>query len=84
MNFSEISKRFKGIFNIDTEFGRIVIPEAFEVKVKSWLGNDEQAIEKAKRQTIIKVYNKFLFEEMIYNPLRGKRPQSKSGISEKN
>lgn len=33
---------------------------------------------------IIKVFNKFMHEEMIYNPIRGKRPQTKDMTSEKN
>lgn len=33
---------------------------------------------------IIKLYNKYYHDEMIYNGIRGKRPQAKQQLSEKN
>jgi hypothetical protein len=70
----------------DTEIlkSSLKIPEEFESRVKSWLGDDPNAVDKVKSQKIIKIYDKFAHEEMIYNALRGKRPQRKSGTSELN
>ena len=33
---------------------------------------------------IIKLYNKYMHEEMIYNPVRGKRPQPKESETARN
>ncbi len=35
-------------------------------------------------QKIIKVFNRYYYDEMIYNGIRGKRPQIKQLQSEKN
>ncbi|RNA09093.1 hypothetical protein BpHYR1_006566 [Brachionus plicatilis] len=75
---------FDSMFELDISYGEIRIDEKFLDKVKIWLNNNPDYVKQAYKQKIIKIYNKFHNDEMIYNPLRGKRPQAKQIVSEKN
>ncbi|CAF0709768.1 unnamed protein product [Brachionus calyciflorus] len=79
-----IYKIFNSMFELDISYGEIRIDDKFLDKVKVWLNNNPDYISQAYKQKIIKIYNKYYNDEMIYNPLRGKRPQSKQTVSEKN
>lgn len=74
---NQIGAIFRTMFELDESFGEIKVTEQFKVKVQNWLNNDPALTKQALKQKIIKVYNRYLYEEVIYNPLRGKRPQAK-------
>ena len=51
---------FTSIFTITTHPARVVIPETFAKKVKSWLGNKEELFNSVKKQvTQCKTYQKY-------------------------
>ena len=72
------------MFELDESYGQIRLSEQFERKVQKWLNNDPTLMNQVQKQKIIKLFNRHLYEEVIYNPLRGKRPQSKYKTSDKN
>ncbi|KAK3600632.1 hypothetical protein CHS0354_031545 [Potamilus streckersoni] len=65
---------FRGIFSVQYNPAKIVIPSSFESKVRKWLGSSEKVFQESKNQSVIFVYNEFTREQNTYNPIRGKRP----------
>ena len=68
-------KRFTQIYDIQFKNSVVRVPSSFESKVKTWLGNNEQLFSQVNNQTLIYIYNRFTYEENMFNLLRGKRPQ---------
>jgi hypothetical protein len=71
------------MFDLEKTFSDVRLTPEFSIRVLGWLDNNQEYLEQAKRQKVIKLYNKFVGEEMIFNPLRGKRPIKKPDISDK-
>ncbi|KAL3852112.1 hypothetical protein ACJMK2_015795 [Sinanodonta woodiana] len=65
---------FTGIFSVQYNPAKIIIPSSFESKVRNWLGRSEKVFQESKNQSVIFVYNEFTREQNAYNPIRGKRP----------
>lgn len=64
------------MFELEVNYARLKLNRQFENKIKKWLGNDEKYLAQVYRQKIIRLYNNYYHDEMIYNGLRGKRPQN--------
>lgn len=82
--FRNVARIFYSMFELEKLYSEVVLNEDFEKKVLKWLDNNPSYLQQAHRQKVIKLYNKFLHEEMIFNPLRGKRPQAPNQLSDKN
>ncbi|CAF1061312.1 unnamed protein product [Didymodactylos carnosus] len=80
----QLEDKFNSIFRVDEIYGALKLSPVYLKKVKQWLNNDEQLIAQIRNQKILKVYNRYTHEEMIYNSIRGKRPQSTSELSPEN
>ncbi|CAF1089861.1 unnamed protein product, partial [Didymodactylos carnosus] len=80
----QLANKFDSIFRLDEIYGSLKLSPIYLKKVKKWLNNDEQLITQIRKQKILKVYNRYTHEEMIYNSIRGKRPQSTSELSPEN
>lgn len=65
---------FQTIYEVRAKQNRLSMEEEFAVKVKQWLGNNEELMKNVYNQKLLSVYNKFTFEENIFNTLRPKRP----------
>lgn len=83
-NCRNVARIFYSMFELEKLYSEVVLNEDFEKKVLKWLDNNPSYLQQAHRQKVIKLYNKFLHEEMIFNPLRGKRPQAPNQLSDKN
>lgn len=77
---AELYKNFNQIYDIQIKNSVVRVPNSFESKVKAWLGNNEKLYEQVNNQTLIYIYNRFTYEENMFNLLRGKRPQKVSQI----
>ena len=64
------------MFELEVSFGRLKLNSRFESKVRKWLGNNEKLLAQVYKQKVVRLYNNFYHDEMIYNGLRGKRPQN--------
>ncbi|UJR23569.1 hypothetical protein I4U23_026557 [Adineta vaga] len=80
----EFVKKFDALFRLEEIHGSLQISPIYLKKINKWLHNDEQLLEQIKKQRIIKIYNQYTHEEMLYNYMRSKRPQSKSEQSAQN
>jgi galactose-1-phosphate uridylyltransferase len=69
---------FTSIFDLEVTHGEIKFDTFFKTKMLKWLDNNKEYLEQAENQKLIKLYNKFYMDEMIYNAVRGKRPVSKA------
>lgn len=78
-----IADVFNSMFELKLKFSKTVLSPEFSKRVLGWLDNNPVYLEQAKNQKIINLYNKYNNEEMIFNPLRGKRPVKKPKISDK-
>ncbi|OXA59155.1 hypothetical protein Fcan01_04224 [Folsomia candida] len=72
---------FNEIFTMEGIDADLVIPEGFQAEVKGWLGNDPELFKQIHHQKIYKIVIKGSHEETVFNPLRSKRPTSKSSIN---
>ena len=72
------------MFEMEVNYGKIKLGADFKLKVKRWLDNKDELVEQAYNQKVIKIFNRYYHDEMIYNGLRGKRPQTKQATSDKN
>jgi len=79
----KVAKLFDSMFELEKTYSDVNLNEKFAKKVLGWLDNNQEYLKQAHHQKIIKLYNKFTNEEMIFNPLRGKRPIKKSEFSDK-
>ena len=70
------------MFELDSSYSELKLSDKFSKRVLGWLNNNEEYLKQAYKQKIVKLYNKFTNEEMIFNPLRGKRPIKKPEISD--
>ncbi|CAF0791586.1 unnamed protein product [Adineta ricciae] len=77
-------QKFDALFRLEEIYGALEISPIYLKKINGWLRNDEQLVEQIKKQRIIKIYNRYTHEEMLYNFMRSKRPQSKSEQSAQN
>jgi hypothetical protein len=68
-------KRFMEIYDVQFKTSVVRVPNTFESKVKTWLGNNEELYNQVNNQTLIYIFNRFTYEENMFNLLRGKRPQ---------
>ncbi|KAI3379988.1 hypothetical protein SNEBB_000230 [Seison nebaliae] len=88
LNFYEKLKKEEKCKTIKNVFDRMYLkemlsaeifyPNNFEKKILSWF-HDESFIQRLKVQKIVKLRNYFTNEEIIYNELRGLRPNSFKG-----
>jgi len=74
---------FNSMFELEKTFSDVRLTPEFSKRVLGWLDNNQDYLEQAKHQKVIKLYNKFVNDEMIFNPLRGKRPIKQPAISDK-
>lgn len=74
-NFVE---KFDALFRLEDIYGVLKLSPIYLKKINRWLNNDEKLIKKIKNQRIIKIYNRHTHEEMLYNAMRSRRPQTKS------
>ncbi|CAF1118326.1 unnamed protein product [Adineta ricciae] len=72
---------FDALFRLDEIVGALKVSSVYLEKINQWLHNDESLLEQIRQQRIIKVYNRYTHEEMLYNYMRSRRPQTKSEIS---
>ncbi|CAF3583204.1 unnamed protein product [Rotaria socialis] len=72
---------FYAIFRLEEMYGLLKLSPVYLNKINQWLHNDQILIEQIKKQRIIKIYNRYTHEEMLYNYMRSQRPQTKSDIS---
>lgn len=77
----EFVKRFDALFRLDDIYGSLKLSPIYLKKVSQWLNNNEDLLKQMQKQRIIKIYNRYTHEEMLYNYLRSQRPQAKSDIS---
>ena len=82
--FRNVGYLFGAMFEIELTYGKIKLGDEFKLKVKRWLDNKDELVEQVYNQKVIKIFNRYYHDEMIYNSLRGKRPQTKQATSEKN
>lgn len=66
--------RCERLFFVQRIEGRTVIPPAMEAWVASSFGD----IDRVRRQTIVRVVNRFTLEGTLFNPLRALRPAGKT------
>ncbi|CAF0786926.1 unnamed protein product [Adineta steineri] len=82
---NEICRQFATIFNalfhLDEIYGSLKLSPIYLKKINQWLHNNDVLLEQIRKQRIIKVYNRYTHEEMLYNYMRSQRPQTKSEIS---
>ena len=64
------------MFELEVSYGGLHLNADFEKKVKKWLGNSDKYLAEVYKQKIVRLYNNFYHDEMIFNSLRGKRPQN--------
>ena len=63
------------MFSVKRRCGDVVIDsELFRKRVLGWLGNNSELYQDVLHQCIVSVFNTYLIEETVYNPLRQKRP----------
>ncbi|CAF0743136.1 unnamed protein product [Adineta ricciae] len=72
---------FDALFRLDEIVGALKVSSVYLEKINQWLHNDESLLEQIRQQRIIKVYNRYTHEEMLYNYMRSRRPQTKSEVS---
>ncbi|CAF3833583.1 unnamed protein product [Rotaria magnacalcarata] len=72
---------FNALFRLEEIYGLLKLSPVYLNKINQWLHNDQVLIEQIKEQRIIKIYNRYTHEEMLYNYMRSQRPQTKSDIS---
>jgi len=77
----KLYKDFHSIYQVREKIAPIVISDTFLVKVKSWLKDNEELIEKTKKQTLVFVDNLFTQESVVFNPVRSRRPGASGGDS---
>ena len=71
------------MFEIKSRSGQIAVDDKeYSDKIRRWLGNDEQLYKSVYNHSVTSVFNKYIREEALFNPLRGKRPISKPKISD--
>ena len=63
------------IYDVQFKTSVVRVPNTFESKVNTWLGNNEELYNQVNNQTLIYIFNRFTYEENMINLLRGKRPQ---------
>ncbi|CAF3363057.1 unnamed protein product [Rotaria sp. Silwood1] len=77
----QFATKFDALFRLEEIYGLLKLSPVYLNKVNQWLHNDTILIEQLKKQRIIKIYNRYTHEEMLYNYMRSQRPQTKSEIS---
>lgn len=78
-----IGQVFNSMFELEKVVSDVRLTPEFSKRVLGWLGNSTKYLEQAHHQVVIKLYNKYVSEEMIFNPLRGKRPIKAPEVSDK-
>ncbi|XP_066931524.1 uncharacterized protein [Clytia hemisphaerica] len=79
---SECSKTWEGIirmFDVNISRGKMIVPETFQPKVQRWFSHSDDdspkdAITRAENQVIVRIVNKWTFEQTLFNPIRSRRP----------
>lgn len=69
------------IFNVVLSKGEMYVPETFYLKVNKWFGklddpSMEEAVVRVEEQDIVRIINKWTFEQTLFNPLRSDRPMN--------
>ncbi|CAF1033146.1 unnamed protein product [Rotaria sordida] len=77
----QFATKFDALFRLEEIYGLLKLSPVYLNKINQWLHNDELLIEQIKKQRIIKIYNRYTHEEMLYNYMRSQRPQTKNEIS---
>jgi len=83
------SREWKLIFNlfdVTTTKGEMYVPDTFYNKVHKWFGklddpSMEEAVLRVEEQQIVRVANKWTYEQTCYNPLRAYRPMNNNMIA---
>ncbi|XP_055881891.1 uncharacterized protein LOC106066092 isoform X2 [Biomphalaria glabrata] len=78
----ELYDKFTCIYAVEKRQGTVKIPDSFVLKVKDWLGNNNELYQELYKQNIIHVTNMYTRETTVFNPLRDKRPVTKPKESE--
>lgn len=97
--FREFTTKFDDLFRLEEIIGSLKISPTYMTKINLWLHNDQKLIEQIKKQVeltelspflplhfqrVIKIYNRYTHEEMLYNYMRSQRPQTKNEQSPEN
>lgn len=78
---SDTWKKIVGLYDVSASRGKMFIPETFYPKVQKWFGHiddksPEDAVVRAENQLIVRVMNKWTFDQTLFNPIRAKRPMN--------
>lgn len=70
-----------GIFDAHISIGQCYVPETFNSKVQKWFGkiddnSSEEAVLRVEKQTVVRIVNKWTYEQTLFNPLRASRPMN--------
>lgn len=79
----DLYERLSNIFTVTQRSGQLVLPKPFAVKVKNWLGQNEELYAEAKYQHITLVFNEYTRDNTMFNPLRAKRPVHKPDLPQR-
>eukprot|EP00112_Aurelia_sp_Birch-Aquarium-sp1_P024870 Seg803.6 transcript_id=Seg803.6/GoldUCD/mRNA.D3Y31 product="hypothetical protein" protein_id=Seg803.6/GoldUCD/D3Y31 len=72
---------FNSVYQVREKLAEVTISDTFLVKVKGWLKDDTELIEKTKKQTLVFIDNFYTQESVVFNPVRSKRPGASGGDS---
>ncbi|XP_065670254.1 uncharacterized protein LOC100211359 [Hydra vulgaris] len=69
------------MFDVNISYGEMHIPKPFYSKIQKWFGkiddkNAEEAVLRVEKQTIVRVVNKWTYQQTLFNPLRSCRPMN--------
>ncbi|CAF2236593.1 unnamed protein product [Rotaria magnacalcarata] len=71
-------QKFDAVFRLEEIHGSLKISPVYLQKINRYFNKDAKLVEQIKNQRIIKIYNRHTHEEMLYNYMRSRRPQTKS------
>lgn len=81
--YRQAASAYSRIYEVNQRFGEMAVDTTeYKNKIRKWLGSNEQLYKEVFNQTVTAIFNKYTREEVIFNPLRAKRPISKPKISD--
>lgn len=80
-NINENWKLILGIYSISVSKGKMFVPETFYPKIQKWFGTiDDHSVEDAvirvENQIVVRIVNRWTFDQTLFNPIRSKRPMN--------
>ncbi|XP_065066688.1 uncharacterized protein LOC135692480 [Rhopilema esculentum] len=72
---------FGSVYQVREKTAEVTLSETFMVKVKGWLKDNAELIEKTKKQTLVFVDNLYTQESVVFNSVRSRRPGASGGDS---